>query len=170
MDKIEERIKEILRQYSDSVLTLVISSGKPYLELDEATAQICQLFEPTRHNIITDAGKQLLKQIAKEQDMEIELFEPKPDESRLLTDEEVIRLGFKVCGKDFSRIDFCELPEFLLAQDAKTASIKDAECQARVERIFKEIYTRFCRFDKDTNEFCLNAKDWQALKKQEGVE
>jgi len=37
------------------------------------------------------------------------------------------------------------------------------------EKIFEELYKRFVLYDKDTDEFHLASKDWQALKKQEGI-
>ena len=60
-----------------------------------------------------------------------------------------------------------------------TITMKDAECQARVERIFKEI-SRISHIDEDWEEkvkgiitprekVCIYWEDLQALKKREGV-
>ena len=72
-------------------------------------------------------------------------FEPKPDESRLIPPHELQAMYEKWLAKveDLAKIGcgahegFGEMAR--RTQDAKTASIKDAECQQRVERIFEEI-------------------------------
>ncbi len=59
---------------------------------------------------------------------------PRLDEGRLLTDKELFELHPWLGDVDLTVHRFTAGK-----QDAKTASIKDAECQARVERIFKII-------------------------------
>ena len=120
--------------------------------------------------------------------------EPKPDESSsILTEDKIYEIGSRFY-KNFSIIErLPELPEFLIAQRDLTASIvkakvrgiKDAEIkrlkeeladcekiqQVRVERIFKEIENKAHHTDLiDTIRVNLDWLDWQALKKQEGVE
>jgi len=119
-----------------------------------------------------------------------QLFEPKPDESRLLkVQEEFLNTPNRNMG-------LLELLEHVVGkQDAKTASIKDkeirelgfnslsefiiakdAECQTRVERIFKEIDSVLGEFS-DSEDYDLVSEHWrnrlydfrQALKKQEGL-
>ena len=54
------------------------------------------------------------------------------------------------------------------AQDAKTASIKEAECLVRMERIFKEIEKH-----KLLTSLAVPLEElywWQALKKQGGID
>ena len=57
-------------------------------------------------------------------------------------------------------------------RDVKTASIKDAECHARVERIFEEFETHRIpkRYSNRPVElFRFFTEEWQATKEQEGV-
>jgi len=98
-------------------------------------------------------------------------IEEKADESRLI---------------DYNRAEVPHLLQGIIDgalkdQDAQTASIKDAECQARVERIFEEIEEHCQTFDKDGNPIIYlnykradgNRKEinwWQALKKREQKE
>ena len=95
-----------------------------------------------------------------------QLFEPKPDESRLLSDEETLEILKIGAGPPFDAI--------AKAQDAKTASIKDKEfveekvdfglsvheaaweqatfeCQQREDKIFKEIEKVSQDIDEDGN-------------------
>ena len=64
----------------------------------------------------------------------------KPDEGRLLTDDEIEQVYEP---KMVRCVDFDDLKEYASnvakAQDIKTAGIKEAQCQARVDGIFKEI-------------------------------
>lgn len=115
----------------------------------------------------------------------------KPDESRLLTDEELIEASrFDAEGKWIldEGNQLTGRRQVAKAQDAKTASIlkaqieerdkriaelqesfkmlqelSKAECQERVERIFREI--------EEGNVLRISTLGdwWQALKKQEGV-
>lgn len=55
-------------------------------------------------------------------------------------------------------------PGISKAQDIKTASVKDAECQQRVERILDQMGTTIIGGDLYRY---LREEDWQALKKQE---
>ena len=57
-----------------------------------------------------------------------QLFEPKPDEGRLLTQEEINK------AYDDAPEPLGTLEVALVAQDAKTASIKDAECKEMILR------------------------------------
>ena len=87
--------------------------------------QICQLFEPKFNNALeADAHNWDTREL------------PKPDEGRLLTDEECrlveLRMG--------ESLNWCQ--PILKAQRDLTASIIRAECQERVERIFKEIESK----------------------------
>lgn len=129
-----------------------------------------------------------------------QLFEPKPDESRLLTDEEITSAAIQgnaelpSYGSTSAEHWHAEYRAIAKTQDAKTASIKDAEYgskietyqkankdfqdllieahrqeQARVERMFKEIDTYLIEELKnhgwqDFLEFL------QVLKKQERIE
>lgn len=111
------------------------------------------------------------------------LFEPKPDESRLLTNKEVENLADKFVEKNSAnqlRLDRGDwkiiIPTMLKAQhvkdmkwEAKPVSIKDAECQARVQRIFKEIEEQN-PVDEILGGVILTPNQWQALKKQEHIE
>jgi len=113
---------------------------------------------------------------------------PKPDESRLLTDDDFIQL-FTEEQRTQGVPDKYNFPEAIAgnacyhrvlakAQDAKTASIKDAECQRRVERIFEEIEEHDFSYDRYGNPLMnldFRTSDgrqyvapwWQALKKRE---
>ena len=133
-----------------------------------------------------------------------QLFTPKPDESRLLSDEEQGRL---LSEEDFSSVmeviidairAYSKMPSYwgyppntvkmtrgilealkstVTKQDAKTASIKDAECQARVEGIFEEIDKHsvagthaavVASYDKNNTVF--KERGWYSnLKKQEAT-
>ena len=142
-----------------------------------------------------------------------QLLESKPDESRLLPDDILRNIIFQADKEikdlaghpyQYNEAQFVtfskqKLQELLEAQDAKTASIKDAEnqdiynkafeqgkfeesqrCQQRVERIYKKIesqmsiedYTR-C-YDEGVPQLgtkrVITDEKWQALKKEEGVE
>lgn len=115
-----------------------------------------------------------------------QLFEPKPDENRLLTDEEIKEIE-KVPPEDYGAPPNWWLranKRVAKAQDAKTTSIKDAECQKRVERIFEEIDNINAYIG--SYEATINSKRaislrgsglyfdidgfMKALKKQEGIE
>jgi len=111
-------------------------------------------------------------------------FEPKPDESRLIPPHELQAMYEKWLAKveDLASLGcgahegFGEMAR--RTQDAKTASIKDAKCQLRIERILEAITEDFV---EPVANFYMNDKDrqrafelWksikqQALKKQEGV-
>ena len=96
---------------------------------------------------------------------------PKPDESRLLTDQQLRDLQDE--GLVYPEDAVILQRDTAKAQDAKTASIKDTECQIRVDRVFKKI-------EADMGEDTTGYRDghisyktiptgrWQALKKQEG--
>ena len=93
---------------------------------------------------------------------------PKPDESRLLTKNELLNAGVS-----YPQINFGYLQDAIKAQDAKTASIKDTECQARVERIFKEIEKNSAIDKLPYRDGCeiirtIPESTWQALKEQKG--
>lgn len=152
-------IEEVQKILDDNLLI----EGADYTDVDKAAKQICQLFEP------------------------------KPDESRLLTDEEIDALDAEFTSDQLG--SHAHENKLVATQDAKTAPIeykrgyddackvKDAECQARVERIFREIEKiLFVEYGtigglkalwfKESLEFqpieLYNL--WQALKKQEGIE
>lgn len=86
-----------------------------------------------------------------------QLFEPKPDERWIQEEIDQAKV----------RIDV-------------TALRKDVECRQRVDRIFKEIEDSFIwgqvpildleKGDVEWTMRCMKDEDWQALKKQEGVE
>lgn len=110
-----------------------------------------------------------------------QLFEPKPDDSRLLTMNEIMSithcLGISKNYEDIAK-----------AQDAKTASITQAECQERIERILAvgskilevawhgDYANGNDAFGIDEGRVrakeCLDSleREWQALKKQEGIQ
>ena len=90
--------------------------------------------------------------------------EPKPNESRLLGLDEIRASHdyWNVLTDNAAK----RIAPITQAQDAKTARIKDQECQQRVERIFKEIE------DYEDGHININPPGyfWQELKKKEGVE
>lgn len=102
----------------------------------------------------------------------------KPDESRLLTDEEMqstFQDNISVRGGGFWRPE-----EIAKLQDAKTASVLEAECQQRVERIMAELEEHYQTFDKSgdpivnidyrgANGSRKEIRWWLGLKKHEGV-
>ena len=111
--------------------------------------------------------------------------EPKPEESRLLTACELDEI-YVAKGKPYATADEIfdvgkTIAKVQLAKDMewedKNGFIKDAECQAKVERLFKEIEEHFFTFDGDGNLILCSEMDgvrkvnwWQALKKQEGID
>lgn len=109
-----------------------------------------------------------------------QLFEPKPSESRLLTDEEikVVRYGWELRDNQTLVIPVYNR-SLIEAQDTKTASIKDQGCQQRVERIKRKIEKEFpdfahtekidCGFQGDIDEWNDYTDKWQALWKEEGI-
>ncbi len=112
--------------------------------------------------------------------------EPKGDEGRLLTDKELV----EECMPTLERFEAVEKevffpipkpPEFsctirmyasTMSREAvrktlaKTASIKDAECQARVERILN-LFERSRALDGSMWWRVMPEEDWQALKEKE---
>lgn len=95
-----------------------------------------------------------------------QLFEPKPNESRLLTDEEIVaRWGAHPTTGDIS-----VYRSIAQIQDAKTYPIAFEDghkagiqkCQLRVERILREVEGTFKLGGYDPDRL-------EALKKQEGV-
>ena len=121
--------------------------------------RICLLFEPERdyeERVEIDEGGNIVK------------VEPEPDEGGLLTDEECrlveLRMG--------ESLNWCQ--PILKAQRDLTASIKDAECQDRVERIFKEGDESCDGDDTHWGTIYIPPKEkrecpecWQALKEKE---
>jgi len=106
--------------------------------------------EPVRmYPTMEDAKKAIRKRNAKLAQQICQLFEPKPDEGRLLTDEELKSYGL-------SDQEILAVASQIIRgkQDAKTASIKDAEWGHHVDHIVE-------------NERILGRAKWQALK--EGV-
>lgn len=117
------------------------------------------------------------------------IHELKPDESRLLTEEEMKSILLEVADRYYDAEVDVNVGHTVLvkAQDVRTASIKEAEhyedmfvlqsanadalirqaewkeaeCQARVERIFEEMETRW-------ETLGLDSYWWQALKRREG--
>ena len=90
-----------------------------------------------------------------------QLFEPKPDEGRLL-DKNELSSAISEWETQHSIYDPFHYIFICQKQDTKTASIKDAECQERVERIFKEIEATMGDDIK-----AYYKRWWQALKKKE---
>jgi len=85
---------------------------------------------------------------------------PKPD--RLLADEEIHRLYLYIKDPFIPRyLDTGR--ETAKAQDAKTASIMRAECQARVERIFKEIENPYLDYQTNGTEVIARANRDSAI-------
>lgn len=69
-----------------------------------------------------------------------QLFEPKPDENRLLTMNEWLdNHGIDSAYKKDMKPTWDKILQDLLDQDAKTAGIKDKECQQRIDKIRREI-------------------------------
>ncbi len=95
-----------------------------------------------------------------------------PDKGRLLTPQErslAIIDYMREHGGVTESDKLTEVETFGItrkAQDAKTASIKDAECQERMERIFREIEESIW-FKQPSFPAESFAKWWQALKKKE---
>ena len=175
MNKIEE-VKKILHKLDPFDL-------KSDIDMERKAREICQLFEPEPDsNASTWPYPRPVEKL-------------KPDESRLLTEEQWIENGGEW------RSSYEQYLKILQAQDVKTASIKDARfkelcancdswlwksgekqeiidrknagCQQRVERIFKDIETQN-PVDEILGGIILTPKQWQALKnkalkKQEGV-
>lgn len=105
-----------------------------------------------------------------------ELFEPKADESRLLIREELDGHWEWVDeGDGYNKIQDWNIRTLIEDQDAKTARLvaaeKDAECQERVERIFREIATYQVADDDPyyAGLVIISKNDFQDLKKKEGV-
>jgi len=70
-----------------------------------------------------------------------QLFEPKPNEDRLLTEPDEVQVKLSTDDLEPDELDVAYrrgYEEGTINQDIKTASIKDAECQARVERMLEE--------------------------------
>lgn len=133
--------------------------------------EVCQLFEPKPIETF-----RILKETEHPEEF------TKPDESRLLTEiqlSDAIQAGNRMWAEQTdidNRIPLAECHDIKIReyQDAKTASIKEAECQQRVERIFREMETCFGApaghpQAKDWGVAIYNG-DWLALKKLEGVE
>ena len=170
MDKIEE-VKKILDQHWGEW------GYTNEEQRNEIARQICQAFEPKpQYHIESDQpGESHLVEV-----------EPKPDEGRLLKNEETCHkikdtqyLRQRVC--DALSCSTCELLGETIAKaqlakalgwEAVFAAFKDAECQTRVERFFGEI-ERYSLIDPTDptlyKSFRMEWKDWQALKKREGI-
>lgn len=91
---------------------------------------------------------------------------PKPDEDRLLSSEQLKDL----ISPSSDKLACCMAVRNM--QDARTAAIKDAECQQKIERIFKEIGKHpLCQtvglFAKPVS--LDDCGWWQSLKKREGI-
>ena len=171
-----EKVKKILDEVCDACM-IVKAGGDTTIDADKVAEAICQLFEPKpKYHIESD------------QPGESHLVEtqPKPDESRLLTDEEIVaRWGAHPTTGD---IEFYK--RIAAAQDARTASIKDVECQQRVKANLTLLVAEIqdCKNLEAVNQLLdcwIKANDLkpeevetydpidelrQALKKQEGVE
>jgi len=84
------------------------------------------------------------------EDLRLGMYHGKPDESRLLTDEE-LKKNLKGILEDYWGCDypvsvkqvFASILTLVKDHDARTASIKDADCQQRVERIFRDLEFMF---------------------------
>jgi len=101
----------------------------------------------------------------------VEEAKDSPDEGRLLTDEEIVKElknsphikeyegDFWACVAEGHKV----IAKAQLAKDmeweVKTASIKEAECQVRVEQLFSKI----------SEHIDLTGNWWKNLKKLEGV-
>jgi len=119
MSKIEE-VKKILHGHMDEYWHPIPAIAK----------QICQLFEPK------------ISPYALPSQAYGEYFtppEPQPDEGRFLTDEEIMEEVVKMKGLYHTGgVGFQDmLLNFGKVINAKAASIKDAECQQRMKRIFQ---------------------------------
>jgi len=90
--------------------------------------------------------------------------EEAPDESRLLIPEEISQI-LRELGEYATHGNGLEA--VAKAQDAKTASIKDAKCQERVNRIFEEV-ERFAAYAPggELIDILLEGERWQALRKE----
>ena len=148
-----EELKEILEFWMPGVSKSLISSAA------------CQIHELYKQNPELDA----LPQYAKEAGYGNAKMESKPSEERLLTDGEVDEVPSTGRYSTWRR-------ELLKAQDAKTASMLQAECKRRVERIFREAEEGMAGLDLNHPEYysrqgfvVMPAKLWQTLKKQEGL-
>ena len=166
MDKIEE-VKRILVDRAGDIAYGYYQEPIVIFYKDILTSiasKICQLFEPKPETIswLTKNPPPLRQ----------------PDESRLLTDEELafelreaIRQNVSEDELSYPRIGAL-VSKTILPIIAKTASIKDAECQERVKRIFAEVEKEFCWIAgmwKDEDKIMsIRWRQWQALKKQEG--
>ncbi len=123
-----------------------------YIE-DRVAVQICQLFSKETNAINYLEGY-------------LERRESKPDEGRLLTRKDIRKViieygltrNISYDPKYFTH----NMPEFMHLIKAQ-----DAECQARVERIFREI--EYEGLYKNPEHILLSGKEWQARKKKEGV-
>lgn len=165
MDKSRE-VKKILRRHNTE-------EYEPWI--DEDTKEICQLFEPKADVVVL---KNPYGEIVDE-------F-PRPDNGRLLDTFEiggVVRESERFQkqktreeGKGWSKVgDGILCNKLLEAQDAKTSRIKDAECQERVKRIFKEVENGIIEpalmywlaYPEDRVTLSLK---WQDFKKREGIE
>ena len=90
---------------------------------------------------------------------------PKPDESRLMTDDRI----FKLVGIEYYCNDMDTLVKIAKAQLAEDLAFE----QARVERIFKEIEKEAVDWHPNEPDYCwleVPRDKWLALKKQEGIE
>jgi len=97
-----------------------------------------------------------------------QLFEPEP-EDRLLTPKEIATAIHSIPNPSLDKLEI----RIAKAQDAKTASIKDAECQARIDRIATDISVFNDELDHTTigdKEFrrMVTGKWLQGIKVQEG--
>lgn len=114
MSKIEEAIvKELLKWYP-----YLEANGCSLLSLKFIASKIHQLFEPQPEIPI----EQTIARPATNA--------PQPDSSRLLSEEVLVDLMNEECPDNIARL----VIRVRNLQDAKTASIKEAKCQARVER------------------------------------
>jgi hypothetical protein len=130
--------------------------------------------------IMDFAGEQAAREIVK-------LFTPKPSEDRLLSKEEILAAPRPIATyavddeAGVQRLIDIDMKGILKAQRDLTASIKDAECQARVERILTLIEGDSLKYRSHKgkyNHYCascgirvvgISTEEWQNLKKQEGL-
>lgn len=169
-----EEVKKILEKH-DGVVVIETDVGniRGVVEdaYEEVAQQVCQLFPRSPDN---PDGYELKPELVPEGAMPIMqrdkdgnewlvgywASEPKPDEGRFITEDDLPWLyGFTVTEGNIYSI--------LEAQDAKTASIKDAECQERVGGIFKWVEDHSHVNDYGDWLFSID-KEWQEFKEKEG--
>ena len=95
-----------------------------------------------------------------------ECLEPEADESK---DLEMSKQVWKFFLK--AHADECDTDAVVDHIVSETASIKDLECQKRVERLFEEIEANSSEELRSSGLFqvVMTEEDWQDLKKRQGV-